>query len=65
MFFQKWDVVLSLNCSKSNTSKDFKLTILRLKCILAEEVSIFFAPFSVGVNSKRKEFAPLGANSFL
>ena len=25
----------------------------------------FLPPFSIGVNSYRKEFAPLGANSFL
>ena len=26
---------------------------------------LFLAPTSIGVNSKRREFAPLGANSFL
>ena len=26
---------------------------------------LFLHPFTAGVNSQRKEFAPLGANSFL
>ena len=40
-----------------------------LKCwmgIFFKEASILFLPpFSVGIYSQRKEFAPLGANSFL
>ena len=49
---------LSLKSSKSTAA------LKRMGILTAEAPLLLLPPFSVGINSYRKEFAPLGANSF-
>ena len=50
--------------AKSVVYQPLQNTSDKLDILAEEENLLFLLPFIVRVNSKKKEFAPLGANSF-
>ena len=61
---QKEGIIKSLQGGEIATAILPLINSIQVMGILSKEVALLFLPpFSVGVNSERKEFAPRGANS--
>ena len=58
---------VSFKCSRSATAKIAMVNVnsVRVMNILSEEQPPSLFPFSAGINSKRKDLAPVGTNALI